>query len=263
MTLKKIAAVALALVTAVSAQADLNTRERIPLAVTRTSSGTAYDYCTMLGQDSSPTGAWKKGRPEEKVITDGALNAASATIAEATDTDPWADLAVGDIVRFAGNKPATDNERVLITKTSASSAVFNRVIDLDPDTPTNANETSGFNFQYRTRSCASTTPTAAAGYLAVEAYEAGNFLLIVESESGATSGADYQLLCYAGGASIAAVIVASGNVTQAQAAAGQAVAIGEWNIGNYGFSHCALGVQADAGAVVYSAYFIAKNTGGR
>jgi hypothetical protein len=258
-TFKKIAAIALVVLTAIQAQADMTAWERIPLAISRTSSGTNYDYCVTLGQDNSPVGAWKKGRPEEKVITAGALNAADTTVAEVSDTDPWADLAVGDVVRFSGNKPAADNERVLVTKTSASSSVFNRAIDLDPDTPTNANETAGFNFQYRTRSC-DNDPVL---YIPITKYEAGNFLLIVESESSATNGADYRLTCYVEGASTAAVIVASGNVTQAQAAAGQAVAIGEFNIGTYGFTHCGLGVQVDAGTLVYSAYFIAKNTGGR
>lgn len=258
-TFKKIAAIALVVLTAVQAQADLTAWERIPLAITRTSSGTNYDYCVTLGQEDSPVGAWKAAKPTQKVITAGALNAASTTIAEATDTDPWTNLAVGDIVRFDGNKPATDNERVLITRTSASSAVFNRAIDLDPDTPTNANETAGFNFHYRTRSC-DNDPVL---YIPIHKYEAGNFLLMVEAEASATNGADWILTCYVQGASIVPTTVASGNVTQAEAAATKAVVIGEFNIGTYGYTHCGLGVQADAGTVTYSAYVILKNTGGR
>lgn len=255
--MKKFLIALLALALALPSSAAIQSRKRIPLAISKTST-TSYVYCVTLGQDGSPVGAWKQAPATKKVITAGASDAASTTISEATDTDPFALVASGDIMRFSSTKPAADPERVLVTHTTDSSVTVNRAIDLDPDTPKTPNETAGFTFQYRTRSCSA---TITAQYFPVQTFEVGNILLIVESESGASGGADYKLVCYADGASQAAVIVASGNVTQAQASAGQAVAVGEWNLGNYGFGHCAFGVTASAGTVVYSAYLIVKDLG--
>jgi len=226
-----------------------------PLVESRSYGTDTYSACVTLGVEGAPNDDWIAGKGFAK--TSGSSTTVTAVTASA---NTFLFPNTGDSIRFlggrAGNKPLLDADsyRQIATNADNDTITVNRAVDLDP---TAAGATAaGYRFVFRSLSCST---AAGASYYPLGSVGAGNFLLVAESESGATGGLDYKLEARVhGGAAQDVQIITTGNITQAIISgglAGSSINLGQFDFGTFGWDEARVMVKVSAGSVVYSVYF--------
>lgn len=231
-----------------SAQGPLAQFETVPLVELRTYGTDTYSGCVTLGMGDKPLGPWRVGPDyvETPDTSDATVDAMDATL------NIFTNLAVGDSLWFK-REELEYPYRTLGTKTSADSIeVLGGEINLDTATAALGVKTEGYAWFWRQLSCGT---AATSGWVPVRSWTGGNFFVIASAESSATGGLDYKLECRFGLADTSAILVTSGNITQATiAAAPTGVVLGNFDFATYGYDSCRAMVKVPAGTVTYSAY---------
>lgn len=236
---------------------DIRKIRTFPLVESRSYGTNTYSACVTLGR-------LNRAYEDDKEGYGFVENDESETeVRSSDDQGPFQNVAAGDSIKFLGAYPTNDRHRKVSTRTDADNIVVNRAINLateavDGVASANFVQSEGYRFSYRTLDCGT---DATDGWFPVEGWKAGNILLIGESESSATNGIDYTVEAYREGAASDVQILATGNLSQADIAAGgpdASVALGEFTFGTFGWTHIRLTVKVNGGSVVYSAYITLK-----
>lgn len=149
------------------------------------SAGT-YIYCVYNGVGDQPLSGDKK--IDQLVTTSGSSTTVAAL--SASTTDPFANVAVGDLLIFrrtfsatTGGTFTTYNERVVTAKASADSITIDTAIELP---------LTGTNFGYKTRSCGTASTS---GWVPVRSLKEVSFTWLLNQISVASGGVRETVEC--------------------------------------------------------------------
>ena len=151
---------------------------------------TAITYCRVAGKGGSSFGSGIAGNG--RIQTSGS---SATTVETTTDSNPFADLAVGDILSVRGLDGAVQN-RVIITYTSDSSVAVNTAWDL-------SSPSGGYAFQWYRPICGT---AATSGWVTVAGSDVTTITFQLDQVN-VTGGIDMRIECRSGGLGTAAVQV--------------------------------------------------------